>query len=125
MYLQVCDSQYYSNPIIGRRNILERRSTTHFTCCDQSLCNNIDHIKGTSHQTQPTLHHTQPTPTPTQPTPTPTQPTPTPTQPRSTPTQPTTRPSPTPSTTVATTKSAGNVCYHYKGQAYFELQSNL
>ena len=113
MYLQVCDSQYYSNPIIGRRNILERRSTTHFTCCDQSLCNNIDHIKGTSHQTQQTLHHTQPTPTPTQPTPTPT------------PTQPTTRPSPTPSTTVATTKSAGNVCYHYKGQAYFELQSNL
>lgn len=96
MYLQVCDSQYYSNPIVGRRNILERRSTTHFTCCDQSLCNNINHITGTSHQTQPTPHHTQPTPTPPQPTSTPAQLT----------------ASPAPSTTVPTTTSAGNVCFH-------------
>ncbi|XP_063402222.1 uncharacterized protein LOC134686487 [Mytilus trossulus] len=36
----ICESQLISFPIIGRRDLVLKRSTTHMTCCGQSLCNN-------------------------------------------------------------------------------------
>ncbi|XP_076077597.1 uncharacterized protein LOC143048046 [Mytilus galloprovincialis] len=35
----VCVAQYISNPIIGRREESEKRSTSHLLCCDENLCN--------------------------------------------------------------------------------------
>ncbi|XP_071135906.1 IgGFc-binding protein-like isoform X1 [Mytilus edulis] len=36
----ICEAQLISFPIIGRRDLVHKRSTTHMTCCGHSLCNN-------------------------------------------------------------------------------------
>ncbi|XP_063404551.1 uncharacterized protein LOC134688013 [Mytilus trossulus] len=44
---KVCDSQYISLPIIGRREESEKRSMSHLLCCDANLCNNDYQMIGT------------------------------------------------------------------------------